>query len=120
MKYVLKTPVRRLGCVVVCILLVALPVFITRFTWNAPVCGAASLVPTNNPTEYYGRGVTCIQAGNLQQAIANYDHAITLQPEFAEAYYGRGIAEMNVGALENALADFNRAIKLKPNQADAL
>ena len=53
-------------------------------------------------------------------ALRDYNEAISLKPDFAEAYYGRGLV-MN-DDLEDyyaAKADFDRAIQLKPNFARA-
>jgi tetratricopeptide (TPR) repeat protein len=50
-------------------------------------------------------------------AIADYDRAIILRPDYAEAYFSRGVAHTLQGNNEDAIADFGRAIRLRPRQA---
>ena len=45
----------------------------------------------------------------------DYDQAIKLNPNHADAYYSRGYVNYNLGYQEEAIADFDQAIKLNPN-----
>ena len=53
-------------------------------------------------------------------ALADFNQAIQLNPELAEAYYGRGTVYFLKGDLDNALAYFNQAIQLNPKMAKNL
>ena len=53
-------------------------------------------------------------------AIASYDKAIVLQPDYAEAYYNRGLIQQSRNQLDAAIASYDKAIALKPGYADAL
>ena len=53
------------------------------------------------------------------EAIADYDRAIELKPDYAEAYNNRGIANRILECHSEAIADYNRAIELKPDFAEA-
>ena len=53
------------------------------------------------------------------EALASYDKAIALKPDFAEAYSNRGNALMDLKRPEEALASYERAIALKPDYAEA-
>jgi tetratricopeptide (TPR) repeat protein len=53
-----------------------------------------------------------------QGALADFDRAIQLDPNFVEAYNRRGHLKRNrLKDYQGALADFNRAISLEPNNA---
>ena len=43
-------------------------------------------------------------------AITDFDQAISLNPNDADAYYGRGLAKGNLGYHADAITDFDRAI----------
>jgi len=49
------------------------------------------------------------------KAIAAYNEAIHLDPDYAEAYYSRGEVHNFMGDCDRALADYNEAIRLDPN-----
>ena len=51
------------------------------------------------------------------EAIAEYDAAIRLNPQYAPAYNNRGIVYDDLGEFERAIADFDEAIRLAPKGA---
>ncbi len=57
--------------------------------------------------------------GKLQEAVASFDKAIQLRPDFADAYYNRGITLKELGRLNEALQNYDKAIQLKPDFAKA-
>ena len=52
-------------------------------------------------------------------AIADYEKAIELKPDYAEAYYDLGNAYRAGGNLDRSIADYDKAIQLKPDYAEA-
>ena len=52
--------------------------------------------------------------GDYGGAISDYDEAIQLKPDYADAYNNRGLAKHELGGHTAALVDFNEAIQLKP------
>ena len=52
-------------------------------------------------------------------ALASYDKAIALKPDYAEAYNNRGNALTDLKRPADALASYDRAIALKPDYAEA-
>ena len=50
--------------------------------------------------------------GELRRAIEDYDTAINLDPNYADAYYGRGLAYGQLGRVDEAIADLARASEL--------
>ena len=53
-------------------------------------------------------------------ALADYDHAIRLRPDSAEAYFRRGRVLSHQDKSNAALSDFSKAIELDPNMTEAL
>nr|MDZ8042579.1 tetratricopeptide repeat protein [Nostoc sp. CreGUA01] len=54
-----------------------------------------------------------------EQAIASYDQATKIKPDYHQAWYNRGIALFNLGRLEQAIASYDQATKIKPDYHDA-
>jgi tetratricopeptide (TPR) repeat protein len=57
--------------------------------------------------------------GNVDGALADYDRAITLDPNHAVAFFNRAGALAARGQIDRALADYDRAVELDPTDADA-
>jgi predicted O-linked N-acetylglucosamine transferase (SPINDLY family) len=51
----------------------------------------------------------------LDAAMASYDRAIAIKPDYAEAYSNRGNALLQLKQLEAAVTSFERAIAIKPD-----
>jgi tetratricopeptide (TPR) repeat protein len=82
---------------------------------EAPVVGPA--LPSARA--YLDRGIARYNQGDLPAAIADFDQAVALAPQYATAYYNRGLARKDVGDLPASIADFDRAIALNPRFAGA-
>jgi Tfp pilus assembly protein PilF len=67
-----------------------------------------------NRVQFNDLGIINTQDGQYDRAIQNFDRAIRLNPEYAEAYYNRGTAYMRKGDVERAIEDYGHAIKLDP------
>jgi tetratricopeptide (TPR) repeat protein len=57
---------------------------------------------------------------NYSQAIASYDRALLINPNFADAWMGKGRALAELGQHTEALTAFDRSLQLSPNLAVAL
>jgi tetratricopeptide (TPR) repeat protein len=68
---------------------------------------------------YIARGDLYAVQGEVDRAIADYDTAITLDPNRAVAFFNRATALMEKGEIDRALFDFDHAIELDPMDADA-
>jgi tetratricopeptide (TPR) repeat protein len=68
---------------------------------------------------YLKRGEDFSGVHEYDRAIADYNTAIQLKPDYAEAYNDRGFAHYLKGDAERAIADYTRAIELRPNYPKA-
>jgi protein O-GlcNAc transferase len=58
--------------------------------------------------------------GPVNEAVACFERALALEPDFAEAHSNLGSAFIRQGRLDEAMARFERALALKPDIAEAL
>jgi len=66
-------------------------------------------------TQYLDRGDKNNNKADYDLAIAEFDRAIKLDPNIAEAYFGRGRGYLRKGDNSRAVADYSQAIRLNPN-----
>ena len=63
------------------------------------------------------RGVVRERAGRIADAVADFNQAIKLFPEFPVVYNNRGSLLVRIGGFAEALKDFERALRLAPGYA---
>ncbi len=80
---------------------------------------AIELYPDRVSIPYNNRALAYDRRGELEKALADYDLAIAISPEFADAYINRGILYGETSRFEKAIEDFDRAITLDPENAKA-
>jgi tetratricopeptide (TPR) repeat protein len=64
-------------------------------------------------------GVVLVQKGQVNEAIANYQTALQMQPDYADADYNLGNALLAKGEVEEALRHCQRAVAIQPNDPEA-
>lgn len=69
--------------------------------------------------DYGNRGIAYQTLGCYPEALADYDHALALNPNYIMAYNNRGSIYTRLNRSSEALADFTRAISLDPKDAVA-
>ena len=81
---------------------------------------------TNDATAYYERGDLLRGLGQYDLALADFDRAIKLQPDFDEAYLARGYLKYNYCSFrsdktifKDALTDAEKLIELNHSKYDA-
>ncbi len=67
--------------------------------------------------DFFIQGVDKQEKGDKQAAIDNYNQAIKINPNYAEAYNNRGNVRNDLGDKQAAIDDYNQAIKINPNDA---
>ena len=77
-------------------------------------------IPTRPPEPvdaegFHTRGNRHSRNGSYEMAIADYNKAIELDPNLADAHYDRGYSFYELGSLEEAIRDLSRAIELNPD-----
>ncbi|MFA5825866.1 MAG: tetratricopeptide repeat protein [Gallionellaceae bacterium] len=66
---------------------------------------------------FYNRGQAAAALHKWDEAIADFQRAVTLSPQLAPIHHELGFAYLNAGRYQDALAQFDAAIALKPDNA---
>ena len=64
----------------------------------------------------YYRGIIYAQMNDLNNALANFNKGIELEPENPIFYYYRGMAYTQLNQKTNAIADFNKVLELTDDE----
>ena len=64
-------------------------------------------------------GMTYGILGRWQEAVAEFQEAIRLKPDYVDAHYDLGLAYGNLGRWQEAVAEYKEAIRLNPDDAEA-
>ena len=91
----------------------------TLLTLSKPVKPLSQANQTISAETYFLRGNACYDLGLYDLAIANYDKAVQLKPDHANAYHSRGVAKGELGQHFAAISNFDKAVQLKPDHANA-
>ena len=98
---------KRLSLIAVCFAL---------FSMCATVCAQEAFGDdAADPVRLFERGQSAHSRGELEKALAFYEQALKVRPEFPEAEFQRGNALASLGRLPEADAAFRLAISYKKN-----
>ena len=70
--------------------------------------------------ELFSSGKAYLAKDDLDRAIADFDEAIRLNPQYSVAFFNRALAYNRKGDRDRAIADYGEAIRLDPRNAAAL
>ena len=68
---------------------------------------------------WFEQGYQKVINGDFIGAIASYDRALEIKPDYHQAWYNRGVALDNLGKYEKAIASWDRALEIKPDLHEA-
>src|SRR5215208_3177386 len=69
----------------------------------------------NDPQAYNMRGSVLGLAGRHAEALSDFNKAISLDAQYAQAYANRALVHRQMNKLDLALADYDKALALDPN-----
>ncbi len=104
------------------LILLSVSTFYRNAIWRDEV-SLWSDVATKNPSNFRALanlGIAYQDRGEIKAALANYDAAIRLSPDYYVVLYDKGVLLGQMGRTEEAIALFNEALRIKPNYAKAL
>jgi tetratricopeptide (TPR) repeat protein len=79
----------------------------------------ASDTPQEKAKVSYNKGLRYQKQGKFAQAIKEYQNALALYPDFAEAYNNLGYSYRMKGNFDQAIVSYKKALRLKPDLAEA-
>jgi CHAT domain-containing protein/Flp pilus assembly protein TadD len=71
--------------------------------------------PITDAQGWFYQGLQQAKTGDLLGAIASYNQAIELQPEFSEYWFNRGLTLFHLERFDEAIASYETATQLKPD-----
>ncbi len=78
-----------------------------------------NFVNSSNATELYKRGDTLLELKRYDDALASYNRAVELKPEYAEAWKGKGSTLLALKRYEEARNAYDKAIQIQPDYSEA-
>jgi tetratricopeptide (TPR) repeat protein len=66
------------------------------------------------------KGVVLEKLGRFAEAVASYDKALAIKPDYVEALNNRGHALTKLKRLEEAVASYDKALAIKPDYVEVL
>jgi tetratricopeptide (TPR) repeat protein len=94
-----------------------------RGTFHAESNGTISIVrlshkPSPKARTAFSRGMKLARAGERQEAAAEFERAVAVDPDFPEGYGNLGVEYTLLGRFDEAVAPFRVALRLDPTTAD--
>lgn len=115
-----KTGILAAGAVALIFILSVISFYQTRHWQNdISLFGHALHVTKNNHTMHNNLGLTLSHKGNLDQAIAHYQKALQINPEYSHAHSNLGLALARSNRHEKAIFHCRKAIQINPNMSVA-
>jgi tetratricopeptide (TPR) repeat protein len=64
-------------------------------------------------------GAMLFRQGKVQEAIAHYEQAVHIMPDYADAHYNLGNALEKAGHVQEAVGHYEQAVRISPGNAEA-
>jgi len=85
----------------------------------APAAPPPTPTPVASPAqEHFEKGFDYFQQEKWDEAMAEFQEAIRLDPEFGDAYWGLGYSHANKGEFEKAIEALEKYLQLVPGASD--
>ena len=90
--------------------------------WSAAIAKWDEVIPLLSDNEarapaFNIRGIAKSRMDDYAGAVADYDQALEIDPQYAEAYGNRGVAKSQMGKHMSAITDYDRSLELNPQYA---
>ncbi|MDZ7965449.1 MAG: tetratricopeptide repeat-containing serine protease family protein [Nostoc sp. DedSLP03] len=94
------------------------------FKWGIPINTYLTEVVkqaeiTQKSEDFWNEGNDYFVKQKYKEAIASYDKAIAIKPDYHEAWYNRGNSLANLQRYSEAIASYDKAVAIKPDDQDA-
>ena len=76
-------------------------------------------IPKQKAELFYEQGLLYSYAEEYTKAIASYDKALEIKPDYHAAWKNRGNALYKLGRLEDAIASYDKGLEIKPDSCEA-
>jgi tetratricopeptide (TPR) repeat protein len=76
-------------------------------------------VTVDNFVINYNLGVTLYKKGQANEAMEQFEEAVRLAPNYADAHVNFGVALLDQGRIDEAISQFQEAVRLKSENANA-
>ncbi|MBE9198877.1 MULTISPECIES: tetratricopeptide repeat protein [unclassified Nodularia (in: cyanobacteria)] len=90
---------------------------------NQPIIASKVTVQTadtqneNDVSTYLEQGFQHLDEENYQEAIANFNQVLKLEPNNSDAYFGRGLVNFSLDNYQAAKDDLDKTLEITPNLA---
>jgi protein O-mannosyl-transferase len=72
---------------------------------------------TNNNIAHNNLGIALFEKGRVDEAVVQYQKALEIEPDYADADYNLGNAFFQQGRLDEAIAQWQKVLKIQPDDA---
>jgi tetratricopeptide (TPR) repeat protein len=74
---------------------------------------------SDNFVGHYGLGCALLKKGSVDEAIAHFQKALQIKPDYAGAHYDLGNALLKKGSVDEAIVQYQKALQIKPDYVGA-
>lgn len=80
---------------------------------------AGKIGPPEDAIAAANLGTTFQQEGRMEEAIAQYQKALEIDPDQADVHSNLGVVFLEMGRVDDSIAHLQKALQITPNYADA-
>ena len=92
----------------------------TQYWQNSDILSMRALAcTTDNYVAHMVLGNALLRKGNADAAIAHYQQALQINPNYARAYNNLGITLLQKGKVDEAITHYQQALKIEPDYTQA-